>query len=1065
MPKKAVSAGVSTLKSRAPFLPPVIRRETLFARLDERAGCAITWIVAPPGAGKTTLVASYLATQPSFWYQLDASDADIASFLRHLGQAVSTAHTHITLPTFTPEAMAGLPVFIRDYFLLLGQHLRGTSLVLDNYQDVAGDGPFHALLAEGIRALVGEMRIFIISREEAPAPFAPLAAAGLLTTLGADALRLTREEAREIARLRGDRQLISEAVVETLCERSHGWTAGLILMLEQLARSGDVATIEDIPHSTFHYFARDAFAGVPESARAQLAVAALLPVMTKPLLQMLTGTGDSLHAIERLWQRNYFTQRLAGGAVAYRFHPLFRAFLRQAAVRYLEGTRWAAFKGRAAHLLEQQGEVDEAAALYAEMADWHGLEEMLVRAAPELFAEGRLQTLQFWIGQVPAERHGGSGWLNYWQGICLLYATPQVAVRYFDKAATLFEVAADAVGRALAIAGLIDAHVVTQWARFEGLDRWIAALEQHLERHDLPAQVMAPVTASMFAALMFRQPDHPLMDYWYTALERLIHEAAPARKLTQAHMLMLFLSWRGDLNRMGMLYETLLPASRQPDLPPVPHILFHLFEGVYRMFTGEPQAGLAANQNAAAMARQHGIAAFNGYIHANSAHAAFSMGDPDAAGHHLDLMGQETQPDWPLAMSHYHYLRTLEALHRRNWARAEEQSRRAFELSVVAGAQFPLALNRLLRAVVMLRTGRLEEADEQQAFAAAYAERMNSDYLRVAAAFITAQLALQRREYAAMLAALRRMFGICRLQGFWNYDALQPDLMADLCVHALEADIETGYVREFIRRRGLPLPAGGDMGGHWPWPVRIHALGGFAVVCADQTLSFSSKAQRRPLTLLKHLVVHGARGVSTAGLAEALWPDARGDTANVLDVTLHRLRKLLGRHDAILLEDGRLRINDQCVWLDSAWFERGQRRLQGMLATVGATVSPQVEAEARRVVSLYRGALLKGEEAPAYLLARERLAARFRALLLALGRHWEAVGEWRRAIELYERGLEEFPAVEEFYLRIMHCQQARGARAEAVATFRRCQRNLSLLLGVEPSATTGELLQALLAQS
>jgi ATP/maltotriose-dependent transcriptional regulator MalT len=40
------------------------------------------WVEAAPGSGKTTLAASWLdsRTRPCLWYQIDAGDADVATF-------------------------------------------------------------------------------------------------------------------------------------------------------------------------------------------------------------------------------------------------------------------------------------------------------------------------------------------------------------------------------------------------------------------------------------------------------------------------------------------------------------------------------------------------------------------------------------------------------------------------------------------------------------------------------------------------------------------------------------------------------------------------------------------------------------------------------------------------------------------------------------------------------------------------------------------------------------------------------------------------------------------------
>src|SRR6476646_5002438 len=82
---------VSLAKTTRPSLAGVLPRDRLFSSLDEGRQSSVTWITGPPGSGKTTLVSSYVENRawPCLWYQLDESDADVATFFYYLRSAAA----------------------------------------------------------------------------------------------------------------------------------------------------------------------------------------------------------------------------------------------------------------------------------------------------------------------------------------------------------------------------------------------------------------------------------------------------------------------------------------------------------------------------------------------------------------------------------------------------------------------------------------------------------------------------------------------------------------------------------------------------------------------------------------------------------------------------------------------------------------------------------------------------------------------------------------------------------------------------------------------------------------
>jgi ATP/maltotriose-dependent transcriptional regulator MalT len=123
-------------KTTRPRLSGVFPRKRLFRELDRSRKRPITWIQGPPGAGKTTLVASYIQSRKlnCLWYQVDEGDADIATFFYHLRLAAPRRRR--PLPLLTPEYLPALSVFTQRFFRELYSRLRTPFVVvLDNYQD------------------------------------------------------------------------------------------------------------------------------------------------------------------------------------------------------------------------------------------------------------------------------------------------------------------------------------------------------------------------------------------------------------------------------------------------------------------------------------------------------------------------------------------------------------------------------------------------------------------------------------------------------------------------------------------------------------------------------------------------------------------------------------------------------------------------------------------------------------------------------------------------------------------------------------------------------------------
>jgi len=139
--------------------------------------------------------------------------------------------------------------------------------------------------------------------------------------------------------------------------------------------------------------------------------------------------------------------------------------------------------------------------------------------------------------------------------------------------------------------------------------------------------------------------------------------------------------------------------------------------------------------------------------------------------------------------------------------------------------------------------------------------------------------------------------------------------------------------------------------------------------------------QKKPLEMLRLLVAHGPRGVRQDLLAEALWPDAEGDAAHrALGTTVYRLRKLLGKAEVVLQQDGRVALDPREVFVDAWALEQLLLRVDA--AAPGRAGAADGAAPRARARELYRGDLFgpAGDD-PALAPERDRLRRRVQRCL------------------------------------------------------------------------------------
>jgi LuxR family maltose regulon positive regulatory protein len=235
----ATGAGPELLriKTHGPALPQdLVRRGRLLERAANLPLPGVTLVVAPAGFGKTTLASEWLghAPMPAVWLGLDERDRDPEIFTRNLVSAVreiAPGFGEATLSRlrsgFDQIAIAQR---LADDLLALGHPLL---LLLDDYHDAASPA-LDVLLGHLVRWQPPGLHLFIDSRVMPEIPLSRARALGLVTDIGPEDLRFSRQEIA--AFLRSHDQRLPEPV-DDLSERTWQLTEGwpVVLRLFTLA--------------------------------------------------------------------------------------------------------------------------------------------------------------------------------------------------------------------------------------------------------------------------------------------------------------------------------------------------------------------------------------------------------------------------------------------------------------------------------------------------------------------------------------------------------------------------------------------------------------------------------------------------------------------------------------------------------------------------------------------------------------------------------------------------------------------------------------------------------------
>ena len=376
----------------------MVARTALVERLAATQAPVIT-VTAPPGYGKTTLMAQW-AGQPGSrvaWLSCDDADNDPVVLLSALAIALDRIGP-VDPAIFPALASSGAGVTMVPRLVSAVASVQPPVTVLLDQAEAVTNRQCRNAIAEFAVRLPPGWRLALASRTEVPLPTARLRAQGGLLEVTADDLAMGAVEAGAL--MRGAGAQADEEGLRDLLRRTEGWPTGLYIaalaMNSGTRRSAAGFTFTGDDVFMGDYLRSELLDRISGTEVSFLTRTSVLDRMSGSLCDAILGEPGSGAVLEQMEARNLLVVPLDRHREWYRYHHLFRELL-QAELRRREPQAAQDLHFRAAEWLEANA-MPEAAIDHAQAAgDYDRVARLILELQQPVWASGRVETVRRWM--------------------------------------------------------------------------------------------------------------------------------------------------------------------------------------------------------------------------------------------------------------------------------------------------------------------------------------------------------------------------------------------------------------------------------------------------------------------------------------------------------------------------------------------------------------------------------------------------------------------------------------------------------------------------------------------
>jgi ATP/maltotriose-dependent transcriptional regulator MalT/DNA-binding SARP family transcriptional activator len=1046
----------------------VLRRVRLLDTLHQNLHRKLTFVSAPAGYGKTTLLIDFAEDIDAqvFWYLIGPDDNDLSQFMRHVvaafqqripdfGQGIEQS---LAAPGAGPDSASLAAELINE----IERRVTDFSLlVLDDYHLAGENQQIVDLIEHLLEHLPDQLRILMGSRSVYGIPTANLYIRDELITISAEELRFRPSELQRLVSQNYHVRL-SQEQAEELATRADGWIVAIMLAVRSM-ENGALPKFSGAMDQVYEFLAQEVVQRQKPELREFMLATSIFTDFNAELCNFVLERDDTERDLRALEDRNLFVTRTeTNDGHNYRYHQLFSEFLRQR-LEQSDPERLKALNQKAAewfrraeqwelavrHKLEA-GEAQAAAewmdgiayhfyttGRQTQLGRWYDIlsdSPELLRLAPHLLlyqakAAGNqidIETSERLLDiaePVLAERGEKEalanalttrGMLRRYQG---QYAD---AVRLAEEAQSLLRKqngrgsGAHQHYQAERLKALANYYLGNSEDAVQQLNKAITGLRELIEQsNNLDGQrVRYDLAQSLSDLGLFSISSGRLVD-----AQRAYREALEIHQSNRTDQAALALA----RNNMGYLYHQI---------------------GNYKEAWREYQL---ASQTAHATARHRVIISV-----ANGMGAILNdLEELDEAKRHYKQAiqtGFDNELEAVLSTS-FMGLADIER-QRGNFNLASDHLR---EAASRRNQQINEPLYHILRGRNFLDMGQAQLAlDEFNAVLESTTGKSRATPEECLANFFRAVALEQTGEKGPAREAMQATLKLLANLGYSNFFVVAARPSLDF-IKAQQNDLDSPQLKSLIEDMELfsagstQLDVQPEKGLAPDLHLEVRAFGPGEVRLDGELLSASDWRSTRARALFFYILDGGKVRKEAIGLE--FWPDfSPGKVSSNFHATLWRVRQALGHKEAIQFENDSYSLHPEIsAWYDVNEFERLiEQSSQTDLSELGRTEL------LRQAVGLYSGNFLEDIYMDWVDERRDALQAHYIEALETLARRRYEAKQYSEAVDLYKKIIEADPYQDKVHLAIMQCHAAAGSPSAARAHFQDYRQMLHDELNAEP---------------